>query len=120
MILADTSVWIDYFRIGRPDLRDRLRRGDVVMHPFIVGELACGNFSSRQKNLSLLQQLRSVAVAEHEEVMIFIEARKLHGRGVGYVDAHLLAAAAIERCQLWTVHKPLRAAAMSIGIAVSD
>lgn len=118
MILADTSVWIDYFREGLPELGERLRRGDVVMHPFVVGELACGNFSSRQATLELLQQLRSVAVAEHDEVMNFIRARKLYGRGVGYVDVHLLAAAAIAGCQLWTVDKRLHAMATSLGIAV--
>jgi predicted nucleic acid-binding protein len=118
MILADTSVWIDYFREGLPELGERLRRSSVVMHPFVVGELACGNFSGREATLELLQQLRSVAVAEHDEVMDFIRARELHGRGVGYVDVHLLAAAAIEGCQLWTRDKRLHALATSLGIAV--
>jgi predicted nucleic acid-binding protein len=117
MILADTSVWIDYFREGHPELGERLRRSDVVMHPFVVGELACGDFSNRQATLELLQQLRMVSVAEHDEVMNFIRARKLHGRGIRYVDAHLLAAAAIEGCQLWTVDKRLHAVATSLGFA---
>ncbi len=95
MILADTSVWIDYFREDLPELGERLRRRDVVMHPFVVGELACGNFSHRESTLELLQQLHSVTVAEHDEVMTFIRAQKLYGRGVGYVDVHLLAAAKI-------------------------
>jgi predicted nucleic acid-binding protein len=118
MILADTSVWIDYFRRGLPALGERLRRGDVVMHPFVVAELACGNLANREATLELLQQLRSVTVAEHDEVMNFIHARKLYGRGVGYVDVHLLAAAAIEDCRLWTVDKRLSVVANSIGIAV--
>ncbi len=75
MILADTSVWIDYFRKDLPGLGERLRRGDVVMHPFVVGELACGNFSNRQETLELLEQLRSLTVAEHDEVMTFIRAQ---------------------------------------------
>ena len=119
MILADTSVWIDYFRRGLPELGERLRRGDIVMHPFVVGELACGNLSNRQATLELLQQLRSVTVAEHDEVMTFIHARKLNGRGVGYVDVHLLAAATIEGCRLWTVDKRLNVVANSIGIGVN-
>jgi predicted nucleic acid-binding protein len=119
MILADTSVWIDYFREGLPELAERLRRSIVVMHPFVVGELACGNFSNRDATLELLQQLRSVTVADHEEVLSFIRARKLYGRGIGYVDAHLLAAAAIERCHLWTRDKRLSALASTLGIAVS-
>ena len=119
MILADASVWIEYFREGLPELGERLRRSEVVMHPFVVGELACGNFSNRQATLDLLQQLRSVAVAEHEEVMNFIRARKLHGRGIGYVDAHLLAAAALEGCQLWTVDRRLDSVATSLGIAAN-
>jgi hypothetical protein len=119
MILADTSVWIDYFREGLPELGERLRRGNVVMHPFVVGELACGNFSKREETLELLQQLRSVTVAEHDEVMTFIRAQRLHGRGVGYMDVHLLAAATIERCQLWTLDKRLNAVATNMGITVN-
>jgi len=89
------------------------------MHPFVVGELACANFSNRDATLELLQQLRSVTVAEHDEVLSFIRARKLYGRGIGYVDAHLLAAAAIEGCQLWTKDKRLQAVAVTLGVAVS-
>jgi len=117
MILADSSVWIDHFRQGLPELGESLRRREVVMHSFVVGELACGNFANRQATLELLQQLRSVDVAEHDEVMNFIRVRRLHGRGIGYVDAHLLAAAAIAGCRLWTVDKRLNAVAASLGIA---
>jgi predicted nucleic acid-binding protein len=117
MILADTSVWIDHFRQGLPELAGSLRRREVVMHPYIVGELACGNFSNRQATLELLQQLRSVGVAEHDEVMDFIRVRRLHGRGIGYVDVHLLAAAAIAGCRLWTFDKRLNAVASGLGIA---
>jgi predicted nucleic acid-binding protein len=119
MILADTSVWIDYFRAGLPELAERLRRSIVVMHPFVVGELACGNFSNRDAIFELLRQLRSVTVAEHDEVMSFIRARELYGRGIGYVDAHLLAAAVIEGCQLWTRDQRLDALAATLGVAVN-
>jgi predicted nucleic acid-binding protein len=119
MILADTSVWIDYFREGLPELAERLRRSVVVMHPFVVVELACGNFSNRDATLELLQHLRSVTVAEHDEVLSFIRAREMYGRGIGYVDAHLLAAAAIGGCQLWTRDKRLHALATALGVAVN-
>ncbi|MHB8478177.1 MAG: type II toxin-antitoxin system VapC family toxin [Steroidobacteraceae bacterium] len=119
MILADTSVWIDYFHEGLPELAERLCLSTVVMHPFVVGELACGNFSNRDATFELLQQLRSVTVAEHHEVLSFIRARKLYGRGIGYVDAHLLAAAVIEGCQLWTRDKRLHALAATVGVAVN-
>jgi predicted nucleic acid-binding protein len=119
MILADSSVWIDYFREGLPELAEHLRRSVVVMHPFVVGELACGNLSNRDATLELLQQLRSVTVAEHDEVLSFIRARKLYARGIGYVDAHLLAAVAIEGCQLWTKDKRLHAMAATLGVAVN-
>ncbi len=117
MILVDTSVWIDYFRRGLPELGENLRRGEVVIHPFVVGELACGNFANREATLELLQQLRSVGVAAHHEVMNFIRVRKLHGHGIGYVDVHLLAAAVIESCRLWSIDKRLNAVASSLGIA---
>lgn len=116
MILADTSVWIDHFRQGLPELAESLRRREVVMHPYIVGELACGNFSNRQATLELLQQLRSVGVAEHDEVMNFIRVRRLHGLGIGYVDVHLLAAATIAGCRLWTVDKRLNSVASILGV----
>lgn len=117
MILVDTSVWIDHFRQGVPELVDRLVRGDVVMHPFVIAELACGKLANRDATLELLQQLGSITVAEHGEVMSFIRGRKLYGRGIGYVDVHLLAAAAIDGCQLWTKDKLLRESAVSLGLA---
>jgi predicted nucleic acid-binding protein len=119
MILADTSVWIDCFRKDLPELGERLRSGELVMHPFVVGELACGNFSNREEILQLLGQVRAVTVAGHEEVMTFIRAQKLYCRGIGYVDVHLLTAAAIERCHLWTLDKRLNAVATNIGIAIN-
>ena len=119
MILADTSVWIDHFREGLPELGEHLRRRDVLIHPFVVGELACGNFLNREATLQLLEQLHSVTVADHDEVMTFIRAQRLYGRGVGYVDIHLLAAAALDRCQFWTLDKRLNSVAASIGIAAN-
>lgn len=117
MILADTSVWIDFLRDGLPELGERLGRSAVVVHPFVVGEIACGNLRNREATLELLSQLRRVSVAEHDEVMNFIRARKLYGHGVGLVDVHLLASATMDGFQLWTRDKPLHALATSLGIA---
>jgi predicted nucleic acid-binding protein len=95
VILADTSVWIEHFRRGEPRLEAALIEGDVLMHPFIIGELACGNFAKRDETLELLGQLPMSRVATHEETLAMIDGRKLMGRGIGYVDAHLLAAVAL-------------------------
>ena len=93
MILVDTSVWIDHLRAGAPDLSKALEDGAVLVHSFVIGELACGTIRNRVETLALLQDLPSCVEATHDEVMEFIESRKLMARGIGYVDAHLLAAA---------------------------
>jgi predicted nucleic acid-binding protein len=116
VILVDTSVWIDHFRDGRSGLASLLDRGEVLMHPYVVGELACGNLSARGPTLELLEQLRTITVADHTEVMTFIERRRLHGRGIGYIDAHLLASAAIDGARLWTTDRRLRTVAMKLNL----
>jgi predicted nucleic acid-binding protein len=117
VILVDTSVWIDHFRDGRSHLAALLDRGEVVMHPFVVGELVGGNLMARETTIELLEQLRTVTVVDHVEVMDFIERRRLHGRGIGYVDAHLLASAAVDSACLWTKDRHLRALAMKLDLA---
>ena len=118
MILVDTSVWVDHLRRGDGELVDLLERGQVLMHPFVVGELACGSLSERELTLELLQQLPMAAVAESEEALGFIELRGLHGRGIGYVDVHLLASTALHAgARLWTRDKRLREAAEALGCA---
>jgi predicted nucleic acid-binding protein len=117
VILVDTSVWIDHFRNGRADLGVLLDQGDVLMHPFVASELACGNLSARESTIELLQQLRTITVADHAEVMAFIERQRLHGRGVGYVDVHLLASAALDGARLWTRDRHLRALATKLDLA---
>ena len=118
MILVDTSVWVDHLRRGDAQLVDLLERAMVVMHPFVVGEIACGSLGDRSSVLELLQSLPAVAVAESAEVLGFIEHRGLHGKGVGYVDAHLLASVALtEGATLWTRDKRLRGAAQALGCA---
>jgi predicted nucleic acid-binding protein len=91
MVLVDSSVWVEHLRHGDLGLKARLQEGQVWCHPFIVGELACGNLKNWSEILSLLQALPQAMEAEHEEVMQFIENYRLMGKGLGYIDMHLLA-----------------------------
>lgn len=120
MILVDTSVWVDHLRIGDKRLADLLEGNAVVMHPFIVGELACGSLADRELTLDLLQHLPMAAVAESAEVLGYIERQNLHGKGIGYVDVHLLASAAIGGTKLWTRDKKLLVVARDLGCAAPD
>jgi predicted nucleic acid-binding protein len=108
MILADTSVWIDHFRRGNSELVESLERGEVLTHPFVIGELACGQLKKRREILELLRALPAATVATDDEVLVFIEQRHLMGKGIGYVDAHLLAAVTLtEDARLWTLDSKL-------------
>lgn len=110
MILVDTSVWVDHLRKGVPELVELLERGEVLTHPFVIGELACGNLNSRREVLDLFTALPSAVVASDEEILLFIEQRMLMGKGIGYIDAHLLASVALsDDVQLWTRDKRLAA-----------
>jgi predicted nucleic acid-binding protein len=115
-MLVDTSVWIDHLRSGREDLRARLEAGEVVCHPFILGELACGNIRKRDEVLSLLGALSQVVVADHDEVMQLLDTHQLMGRGLGWIDAHLLASARLAGETLWTLDGPLKKAARALGV----
>jgi hypothetical protein len=119
--LADTSVWVDHLRRGDAKLADALDRGTVVMHLFVVGEIACGSLSDRASILELLHDLPRAIVANSDEVLGYIERHQLHGRGIGYVDAHLLASTALtDGVKLWTHDKRLRTAAVDLGLAHAD
>ena len=121
MILVDTSVWVDHLRRTDAELATLLERGQVLMHPFVVGEIACGSLSDRALTLELLQQLPMAAVAEPEEALGFIELRGLHGQGIGYVDVHLLASTALNAgSTLWTRDKRLHEAAQAMGCAHTE
>lgn len=102
MLLVDTSVWIDHFRQHDARLSAALEAGEVLTHPFVIGELACGGLRNRGTVLHLMQQLPSAASAEHDEVMHLIDTHKLAGSGVGWIDAHLVASARISGAALWT------------------
>lgn len=118
MILVDTSVWIAHFRKGSPRLSELLGNGLALAHPFIVGELACGNLRNRTRILSDLQALPCAYFATHEEVMWLIEARKLWGLGIGWIDGHLLASALLSTCRIWTLDQRLLRAAGAGGVEI--
>ena len=121
MILVDTSVWVDHLRRGDPGLVDLLERSSVVMHPFVVGEIACGSLSDRESILELLQDLPPAIVADSDEVLQYIERHVLHGKGIGYVDVHLLASVALtEGAKLWTRDMKLHRIAAALGSAYPD
>jgi predicted nucleic acid-binding protein len=116
MILVDTSVWIDHLRRGSDRLRSLLLDEQVLCHPFIVGELACGTLRNRREILTMLKALPEAHLVEHDEVLSFLEARHLYGRGIGWVDANLLASTLLTGCTLWTFDKPLRRAAAALNV----
>lgn len=118
MILVDTSVWIDHFRKGESSLIELLESNQVLMHPFISGELACGNLRNRAAILRMLRDLPPARVADDNEVQLFIERHSLTGSGIGYVDAHLLAATALNApAKIWTRDRTLQAVAVKLGIS---
>jgi len=116
LILVDTSVWVDHLRRGDARLAALLESASVIAHPFIIGEVACGSLVHRKNVLGLLQDLPTAVVADADEVLVFIDRHRLHGKGIGYVDVHLLAAVALtEGAKLWTRDKRLRAVAQALG-----
>lgn len=120
MILVDTSVWIDHLRHGDVELTRLLNRGQVLTHRFVIGELALGSLQNRNVVLTTLQNLPQVTVASDEEVLHFIENHALFGRGIGYIDAHLLAAVRLSPgAWLWTRDKRLLAESVRLGLCVN-
>ena len=119
MILADTSVWIDHFRKANPQLQDLLIASRVIIHPFIIGELACGNLKNRKQILEDLGTLPQAALATYEEVIHIIETNRLWGEGIGWTDAHLTASALLSNCFFWTLDTALQRAAAKAGARLS-
>ena len=116
MVLVDTSVWVSHLRDGNAELANLLNDGRVLCHPFIVGELACGNLKDRAVILSFLQLLPMSIEAEHDEVLSFIENNRLMGKGLGYVDVHLITSAVLTGVPVWTLDKKLAQAADSLYV----
>lgn len=118
MILADTSVWVDHLRAGDGALAARLDAGMVLAHPMVIGELALGNLRQRGIVLRSLADLPAATVATDAEVLHFIDRHALHGRGIGWVDAHLLAAARLtDGAELWTRDRRLHVLAVQLDLA---
>jgi predicted nucleic acid-binding protein len=119
MMLVDSSVWVDHLRAGDAKLASLLTEGQVLIHPFVMGELALGSLRKREALLQLLADLPQAVVASENEVLDFIKRYALFGLGIGYVDAHLLAAARLNSVRLWTRDKRLAEVAMTLGLAES-
>lgn len=117
MILVDTSIWVDHLRSGVPQLTAALQAGEVFIHPWVIGELACGNLRDRGRVLQLLQGLPAARVATPAEVLALIEQHQLMGRGIGFVDAQLLASAKLTHCSLWTQDRRLADLAQALGVS---
>ena len=117
MMLVDSSVWIEHLRRADARLHEALNGGQVLTHPFVIGELALGSLRKRGAIVSLLQDLPSAALADDLEVLDFINRHALFGMGIGYVDAHLLASARLTGATLWTHDKRLHEAALKLRLA---
>ena len=120
-VLVDTSVWIDHFRDGLSRIEELAASQRLLGHPFVVAELACGNLSDRAGTLSTLDDLTAVTVATTEEIRAAVERRRLFGRGVGFVDVHLLTATLLTPSTvLWSRDRRLRGLAREVGVAFDE
>ncbi len=117
MVLVDTSVWIDHLHSGNAKLATLLTEGEVVIHPFVIGELACGNLKNRTEIIALLHALPRASKADDDEVLFFIEKHKLMGRGIGWTDCHLLASCKLGKTKLLTKDKRLNTAADQLQLS---
>jgi len=120
VILVDTSVWIEHLRSDSATLAELLDDGEVLGHPFVLGELALGNLRQRDEILRVLRRLPQATSTSHGEVLQFVDRETLFGRGIGYIDAHLLAAARLSMgTKLWTRDRRLLAVAAQLGLAAA-
>ncbi|MEW5692248.1 MAG: type II toxin-antitoxin system VapC family toxin [Candidatus Hydrogenedentota bacterium] len=116
MILVDTSVWVDHLRNKNNELEQLLNNGNVVCHQFIIGEIACGNIKNRSLIISLLLELPQIVCINFDEILIFIEKNDLIGKGLGFIDVHLLGSAVLHNVRLWTLDNTLSYHADRLGI----
>jgi predicted nucleic acid-binding protein len=117
MVIVDTSIWVTHLRKGTRQLEKLLMDAEVMCHPFIIGELACGNLKNRNEIISLLQSLPMAPTIEFDEFLFFIDRNHLMGKGIGFVDVHLLASAQLIGVLLWTADKRLKSAADLFALA---
>jgi len=116
MILVDTSVWVDHLRNGNDQLKAWLNSNEVIVHPFVIGELACGAMQNRSEVLGLLSELPEAMVANHDEVLTLVENNRLFATGIGWIDAHLIASALLSKSKLMTLDKALSKIASVLGL----
>jgi hypothetical protein len=116
VILVDTSVWVDHFRNDNPRLGKLLINEQVLVHPFVIGELSLGRLTNRKEIMDLLSKLPLAPVAEHDEVMTLIAKHNLPGTGIGWVDAHLIASTLLGNAKLLTADKPLQRVSQKVGV----
>jgi predicted nucleic acid-binding protein len=116
MVLVDTSIWVTHLRQGSRQLEKLLMDAEVMCHPFIIGELACGILKNRNEIIPLLQSLPMAPTIEFDEFLFFIDRNHLMGKGVGFVDVHLLASAQLTGVPLWTADKRLKPAADQLAL----
>jgi predicted nucleic acid-binding protein len=117
MVLVDTSIWVTHLRHGSRQLEKLLMDAEVMCHPFIIGELACGNLKNRSEIIALLQSLPMASTIEFDEFLFFLDRNQLAGKGIGFVDVHLLASAQLTGVPLWTADKRLKSAADQLELA---
>jgi predicted nucleic acid-binding protein len=117
MVLVDTSVWVSHFRKGERRLEMLLEEAEVLIHPFIIGELACGNIKNRREILSLLHALPIITAVSQEEILYFIEQKALVGSGMSFIDVHLLAAAQLKGVPIWTFDNTLDRTAAKLQLS---
>lgn len=120
MVLVDTSIWIDHFRRASGQLTSLLETEEVAVHPFVVGELSCGNIQNRKEIIALLHALPHTTKVDDDEVLLFIERHSLMGRGIGLIDVHILASSCIDSCLLWTRDRKLKTAAQEMDLEFSQ
>ncbi len=119
MVIVDTSIWVTHLRQGNTRLEKLLMDAEVMCHPFIIGELSCGNLKNRHRIISLLQALPLAPTIDRDEFLMFIDRNGLYGKGVGFVDVHLLASARLANVMLWSEGKRLQAAANQLDLALN-
>jgi predicted nucleic acid-binding protein len=121
VILIDTSVWTDHLHRSERLLVEALEHEQVLVHPYVIAELACGSIERRREVLDLLQHLPAAVVASDQEALQLIERRRLMGKGLGYIDVHLLASVLLtDSARLWTRDRRLQSIAVELGISRAD
>jgi len=121
LILVDTSVWIDHFHKPIQLLVEALEEGDVLIHPFVIGELACGQLARRREVLTLLSMLPQTTLATDDETLHFIDQHLLMGKGLGYIDIHLLASVVLtDEARIWTTDRQLGVIARELRVAMAN